>query len=344
MPTFHESSGQRSMRDADALGQQWKKNTVPTRQIAQLTRNVSSLSRQVNQMRRRILPGYVKPPDVALPMHPFKIYQPTNYTEFATGITFLGTDGTSTVCNIDATKPTDFGTNPPTVNPTTDAWRFWAVRSGFVEFRPIYSITNEYDAIDGSDWGTMIFDISYSDGVLPGDYSFDDPTTKTMNPPLILSSHDVSTSVFQFWVIITPDDDSTNWPTAAIAMRNLSYDIPSISSDLNLLIGCVGPSLIGNNVYGLPMWVDQETFDHFIGRYPPGNGNFANGGLMNFRGIYDTDSNTYTPDDLESQAFYTGDIISEMTSGDASKLYQFTSKTPLFGTEITNPENWIQIL
>ena len=343
LPNFHESSRQRSLRDADALEQQWKKNTVPTRQIGQLTRNVSSLSRQVNQMRRRILPGYVPALKAPAPMHPFKIYQPTNYASFAAGIAFLDpSSGVGSVCNIDATKPTDFTAIPPTVNPTTDAWRFWAVRTGDVEVRPLYS-SQDYYGVDGTNWGVKLTVENNADGVFI-DYAegYDAPTTDTNNPPLIIPDAPGGNFLIgmALWIQITPDASGADYPSAAIAgCACFEGFSPQWSLYPGFGNGMQGPNMVPIGIVyanGLsdtnPPWylgvpvVKQELFDHAINRYSPGTGNFMvginytttprtnymAGGAMNFRGVATWDKvSAYdcSPTDLEDQVFYPGDVI-----------------------------------
>src|ERR1019366_2122146 len=76
--------------------------------------------------------------------YPFKVYQPPQSAFAKAGIiqgtTFDG-NGTPMPINIDATKPTNFASNPPTVNPTTDYFRLLLVRNGAVEIRPFYSLS-----------------------------------------------------------------------------------------------------------------------------------------------------------------------------------------------------------
>lgn len=53
LPKFHESSGQRSLRDSDAVPRQWQKNQITAGQTASLVENIKYLQQQLNRLRRR---------------------------------------------------------------------------------------------------------------------------------------------------------------------------------------------------------------------------------------------------------------------------------------------------
>ena len=336
-PRFHEGSGLRSVRDSDALAVQWKKERTVSGQSADYGNALARIQRELIKLRRRQL-GYMQGGETL--SHPFKIYQPTNYAQFATGITFLGTDGTPTTCNIDATKPTDFTATPPTVNPTTDAWRFWAVRSGLITLRPIYSIIRVFTP-DNSDLGYNYIVDENSDGI-SSFYSFnefDNPTTSTSNPPLIMSGNPDPYSggiAFEFWIKITPDTNGAEVPSAAIAARTTNDSEPTkdgilpASSPNMIPIGSVFQSFdLSSFIPSMyPEVVSQTLFDNVLNRFPPGNGNFGSGGVMNFRGVYQKSSATFTPDDLDQQVFYPGDCVFVTNAGGvdrARSLYQYTA-------------------
>lgn len=67
----------------------------------------------------------------AVPMFPFKIYKPDLSTIANVG-TIFDIFGNPSDIAINSTVPTNL---PLTVNPTTDAWRIWAVREGLVSAR-----------------------------------------------------------------------------------------------------------------------------------------------------------------------------------------------------------------
>ena len=278
------------------------------------------------------LPGTPAPAKQTV-MHPFKIYQPTNYASFKTGIVFLGNDGTPTVCNIDATKPTDFGATPPTVNPS-ESWRFWAVRAGIVDIRPIYSLpvssTPWVDWSMGAGFGVY----ENTDGIIAGsNITFDDPTTETIYPPLIIKSD--FGKINQFWLKIVMDTDALDFPVVSVGITEYEglmgdYDF-TIATRKMIPIGQLWPTYdFSNGQVVLPYYVVQEIFDNVTGRFPPGNGNFASGGVMNFRGTYDFNTDECVPDDLTDQVFYPGDCVTiyngvEPSGTKSCQIFQFNS-------------------
>ncbi len=300
-------------------------------------------------------PARSNPPPNPL-SHPFKIYQPTNVSTFTTGITFLdSSSGVGTVCNIDATKPTDFTATPPTVNPTTDAWRFWSVRCGQVEVRPIYTlpyygwsvVNGSYldSAIDPENWGYKYGINRNTDGVAPyaGKQNFDDPTTETNYPPLIASGNpytfmgDDALTVLPFfiWIQINQDVDSSSLPTASISCctgdnpYSEFYGFGGFPDSRPTIIP-IGTAWIYPKATS-QTYVNQELFDHVRGRFPGSISNLApsaylgNGGNgpINFRGIYDDVTLSFTPDDLDQQVFYCGDVITVQSSGVSTGIWQF---------------------
>ena len=294
------------------------------------------------------------PGESPAPMHPFKIYQPTNVSDFTTGFTFLGTDGTATVCNIDATKPTDFTTVPPTVNPS-ESWRFWAVRTGKCSVRPIYSMPSSYYGLVNY---SEIVDVTENADTWVGNYisSYDDPLTTTAFPPLISSAPLSNPSVWgglALWIQITPDTSDVDYLTVAIAGAKIqSGENPGSSTP----VFPAGPNVIPIGIVWTPgstdgnaSFVEQFLFDHATNRFPPGNGNFGSGGVMNFRGTYETFDASTAPDDLADQVFYPGDVV-VVTNSDPDnpsitrELWQFNYTTP-YTWSIPGPSSdWAQIL
>ena len=297
-------------------------------------------------IRAHVKPQFpAKAPKAANLSHPFKIYQPTNFASFKQGYTFINdATGVATLCNIDTTKPTDFGANPPTCNPLTDAWRFWAVRCGQVEVRPIYSLPGLYvtftpdgsTIMDANNWGYKYNVRLYTDGVSPafpnyvgGNYiykPFDDPTTETVNRPLIIAGDGSPGSElpgflgFAIWLQINPDTSGAALPTVSLVGRTYTPNFLGQVSAFNA-VGNPSPNIIpvgtiettyrpaGLGVgYGQPMIVRQELFDHVTNRYPVATGNACNG-PMNYRGTYGLVSGFMDPADLSSQIFYPGDVV-----------------------------------
>jgi hypothetical protein len=140
-PLFAEGSALRSVRDSDSVAQGWKKSDSTSAQSQNYGAAIEKLQREIGRLRHR-QPGYLIPSPTG--PYPFKIYQ-TSLSDYQnqSGTPNIGTifdsSGTPTAINIDSTVPTNFGSSPPTVNPNTDYWRLWMVRSGFCEIRPYYS-------------------------------------------------------------------------------------------------------------------------------------------------------------------------------------------------------------
>ena len=268
--------------------------------------------------------------------HPFKIYQPTNFSSFATGITFLDpASGIGTVCNIDSTKPTDFNAIPPTVNPATDAWRFWAVRCGQVEIRFNFSIPvpyGQYPAGEGGDfiavfnnWGGKYNLIEGNvDAICPEfGFDYDDPTTESIGRPIIISStpDEFGFVNFGLWIQITQDANQEDRPLMVVSGANFGtdfYDYFSYSGPNFIPLGIIfGETVTTNPVFSIV----QCVYDHVSNRYPPGNGHSGGGGVqqfsgvMNWRGFVYSDG-TSDPPDLINQVVYPGDVVSMSTASD----------------------------
>ena len=319
-PKYAEGTNLSSSRDDRNNSFLWKKGQQNSGQIDGSTQALQKLSRQVSKMRRKPLGGYI-PTKPVEPFYPFKIYKPSNVSSFSTGITFLDpTSGVGTVCNIDSTKPTDFAAIPPTVNPTTDAWRLWSVRSGQVELRPLYT---QLDADQASNNWCMKYTVNTNtDGVNPttpyiGDNDFSALTNKTAFPPLIIPNAvgvGASTS-FYIWISIVQDVDDTSLPYAMISatrddsMIDTGWPVQNASAIPVGVVSNVFGGADGFGNYPLNFTVEQMIFDHQTNLFPKGNGNFGIGGTMNFRGGYNAVRGTYSPADILSQFAYPGDVI-----------------------------------
>jgi hypothetical protein len=347
-PKYHEGSALRSVRDADTNARQWSKNSSVGGQNDNLMNAVSKTQRDLASLRRRQL-GYQ---GNTILSHPFKIYQPTNYSTFTTG-RILSETGAVTVCNINASVPTNLAAIPPTVNPATDSWRFWSVRSGLVEKRLDYS----YSPLNTmSNWALLI-DTENTDGVTLnpiGPFNgndFDASTTETLAPPIILngSINSQGFAAYSFFIIITPDGNPNDIPTpseipiAKIAMqtglvKDVEGAIQPFGSTVNsaniIPVGVIAPTATNviTGPFSLPLVANQLIFDHARNRYPGGNGNFGTCGIMNFRGTWDA-STTYVPADLDEQIFYPGDVVSvfDQAQGPGSNqtMFQFIGVKPL---------------
>lgn len=91
-PTFHEGSGLRSPRDADAVARQWGRNKQVGRQNDAVNRAVTNLQRTVDKIKRRIPGGYRAPAPVT---NLFQCYQ------IAPGVVGLKNPGSLLIPGID---------------------------------------------------------------------------------------------------------------------------------------------------------------------------------------------------------------------------------------------------
>ena len=289
-----------------------------------------------------VKPQFPTPQKTSIPFFPFKIYRPTNISAFKTGITFLDpASGIGTVCNIDDTQPTNFAANPPTVNPVTDNWRFWAVRTGYVEMRPIYNLlagpSGGNTNADSNNYGFKSLVVENSDGIYPTPGSpnnlFDLQTFKTVNPPLIMAGNPGSDNFIAFviWIQLFIDDpvNGIKAPiiSAATSLSEFAGQFPT-QGPLVVPVGKIAPSNLDtiNDPYTSTFYVIQELFDHVSNRFPPGNGNLSPGScLMNMRGQCKGDGTTPFPADIAQQIFYPGDCI---WITDLKQIYQQKSQHP----------------
>ncbi|MDE2097611.1 MAG: hypothetical protein KGL39_10220 [Patescibacteria group bacterium] len=358
-PRFSEGSSLRSVRDSSSNSRLWTKNGNNTAQDSRNGQILQQHTRAIQQLRRTRAGGYITPPQTQL-SHPFKIYQPTNVGSFTQGVTFLGGDGTPTLCNIDATKPTNFSSVPPTVNPTTDAWRFWTVRCGQVEVRFNYTLMQVknyfgsapfYDLIEADGNWTAKYNVQvYTDGNAPcyNQINFDDPTTIIRvgfdaPMPLIISqiadgTHPV---IFGIWINISPDTSSASLPTAlicgnAIVATSTNQNPFPLYGPNVVPVGIIRYYSAGNFGDGTSLnYVEQRLFDHVQGRFPSGSGNSKiiggpiTSNVFNFRGQYNYNVPASTlPSDLTSQIFYPGDVVMVYNSSGLNGLYMNQNKIP----------------
>lgn len=287
---------------------------------------------------------------------PFKVYQPTNITKFTQCWMFPNNaNGIGVLANIDSTKPTNLTSNPPTINPSTDAWRFFAVRTGTCEYRPIYLNSNwssVYDiAGDSQNFGVK-FPVSWpyifspaqnygtTDGVGQWGASlsanatpFDEQTTDTIRIPLAIGvalDPNVGANC-AVWIQITPDTVSAV-PIFQICGNSYTdtnsgdyFNIPANQFNIPVAQIVINPS-----EDFIPY---QFVFDHINNRYPGGNGNYggnSQGTILNNRGQWNVGGGgTVTvPADLASQYFYPGDAIAYINSvADTAGVYVKTANS-----------------
>lgn len=274
-------------------------------------------------------------PTVPAVFFPFRTYQPSNVSQFIGQTAPLISsstpgDGTLTTCTIvDANTPTNLAAMPPQVS-VKDSWRFWAVRDGIVEARPIYSAPSVgLNAINNN---AMALIPTNTDGIIfavNSDETFDDSTSATRNPPLVIGSGVPSSEqqlVVLLYLQITQDTSSANLPTVAL-MGEYYFGTNEISPFVVQNNNQIAVSVITYNPGVSFLSANNYIFDHAINRFPSGNGNYPSGGgngtVLNIRGTvyWDGSEVACTPSDLLRQVMYPGDGI--MANG--------------FGTQDSNP-------
>ncbi len=351
-PRYGIGSRLRSTLDPDNLTNQHKKTDVVKSSTFNLAGQVSRLVEIETRKRRRILTPPIQSKDTIL-SHPFKIYQPSNTSSLTQGVTFLGEDGTPTVCMI-TSAPTDFTATPPHVN-SGETWRFWTVRSGMIDYRPIYNFEGSFPptnsqvtwvyGYDAQNWvwkwhmtgrdANNQFD--YTDGVVP----FDDPSLKmneTQSVLIVPDGDSGDTFQFSIWINFIQETTTDFWSFTIRATRHDdSIDNSSGYPDSTFGIIPVGViQFLGGSTSNTQIY--QYLFDHVNNRYPAqSQGNFSgqiskpSGSVMNYRGKWDKSNNRFEPLDLTSQVFYSGDCVKIYNSdpeANVDGLYQFTGRVP----------------
>ena len=314
--TLRESTTMRSIRDRDSVGNAWKTTNTNAAQLAAVVETVNRQGRTINKLRRRV-PTLIQPP--AKVILPFQIYQPSSFQP--TGLIF-DSNANSTVCTINAMLPTNLGGTTPNVNPNTDGWRLWNVRSGLVEYRPLYGFgqgPNGLKTFDGNEGGNYsiligISNAGYSSPWSPNIYGVD-------NQPLNSSSTDTNsggltivvdgipdngTVNYAIWVQIVPDtaptDSGTIFPYGVIKGRRFSIPPSGVYGEISFPIDlpttplCVPIGLLTGSTSNLsPV---QIQVGNAVGRYPVG--------VLAQRGEWSAGS-------LSGRVFYPNDIVLDDT-------------------------------
>lgn len=325
-------------------------------------------------------PPQIQPPSPVTPFFPFKIYIPTNVSNFigktAPMAVAFATGAKLVNCLItNAQTPTNLTANPPTVS-VADTWRFIAIRGGYVEYRPIYL---QVDTLDNL---AMQVDVANTDGLwtpyFDAVHLVDESSTETLNPPIVIgvdqNSNDQVSAIF--WIEITADTNVTipkaivcGYAISAEAVNGLIFDPLNQNS---IPIGFVTTSTNpGAGTVGT-LFPQQYIFDHARNRYPSGNGNFGggtNGTMENFRGTLMSNGSgnpagvVQNPTDLVNQLFYPGDMVVLLNYGSIDgtpaqvwSKWMFIGPTPGymegdwpnwdgdgFVTPLDEDSNWIQI-
>jgi hypothetical protein len=280
---------------------------------------------EIAKLRRRVL----TPPQTQQTFeefHPFKIYQPDTNLLATTGTTF-DISGNPLSIAIDSTVPTNL---PTTVNPTTDGWRIWAVRTGRVSARGSTFISYDYQLwipgnnsiTNDSDFAST-FEVAGCDGIAIGNqnglpYEFD---------PALVSGYQISPIVLPFnfdsfglysialWVQIdminlTAQLKATRYNT----LSGYASAFPQASDGSFVPIGAI--TSLGYNYYQSganpkALTAFQIQYGNAINRYgmfQNNQGNTSGDGLVfsasiNYRGDFLNDVG------LSSFAFYPGDVV-----------------------------------
>ena len=301
-------------------------------------------------------------------MFPFRIYKPDPLPPdgFAYVVTF-DEDGNAIPAKIDSTNPTDFTASPPTINPTTDAWRFWRVRGGEVEVRPYYSLIIPQYYWGGMENGALRTCYpDYTDSAFPftGGYpylQYDDLTDGggyVLIIPNITGTYNsnddvdyVGNILFSIWIEIIPD--ASEYESVSVSIKGKRFSIPANMGDIvganqftpfpaNSpfvipigIVGSKGASYIGStDPYNL--LVEQIVSANIINRWSPGmfGGDIDSygsiPGALCYRGDWNID------DSIQDMVFYPGDVVricNTITGTDTISYHalQFTG-TPYGGT------------
>jgi len=350
-PTFNPGSGLRSPLDKDDLTNAHKKAVVPNGSTFNLATQVQQHTVAINKLRRRVLTPPQTQVQVEPQLSPFAIYKinpPPDGNPYA--ITF-DESGNQISITIDSTVPTDFTAMPPTVNPRTDAWRFYQVRSGYVEVRPYFSIPDDFLLNYTNSYALLYPVFDYTDAVTPygllagGTYGrqWDAPYKTTIGNnvpvPIVIPSNpsgdlDFDGNIlFSLWLTIIPDADSFSlvnitlngwrWAADVGGGYNLSpfpYPSPNI-----IQLGIIKSSQANTSTppatpYDLV--VDQMQSGHVVNRYSPGMLGFSISSANNPPGYGDVipgalvyRGNWQDDASINDSVFYPGDFVSYRQTG-----------------------------
>ena len=293
-------------------------------------------------------------------MHPFRIYKPNLSALPTTGLIF-DMDGNPSSIAIDSTAPTNL---PTTVNPGTDAWRFWAVRNGLVQYRSFYTGVGEtiFDIFDWNAFGGSESTCG-TDGITPfqnvdyHQFPYDESTTIVLpsgepyphkhGNVLVLngSFDDVASNGFGLWIKIEPDGDGVTVGISVIGQLLTGGETDIVASSFIIPIGKIIGDLgyfSDNGTWG-DLITQQFLFDHVLNRYPIGM--FSNGkplitdtlpGASIYRGDWDND-------DIQDQIFYGGDFIQVRQEIDFSASSSGGINTTITPNKIYSKQLWMMI-
>jgi len=162
---FSEGSKLASTRDTRNNSSLWRKDKKNQDQLHSAVQAMQKTIAQISKQRRKPLGGS-KSISLQDAMYPFRIYKPqiANLDLLAGGITFDAEDSL-VACTISSASATRLppASGPYNINPSTDSWRIWAVRSGFVSNRRVDTyVFDAQEWLPGSNGQTQMSDMSMS--------------------------------------------------------------------------------------------------------------------------------------------------------------------------------------
>jgi hypothetical protein len=304
---------------------------------------------------RKVTKARPQTPQAPATFYPFRIYAPTNISGLVDSVQPLVVDnGTEfqTCVIVDANTQTDLSANPPIVS-VRDAWRFWAVRSGYVEMRSVYGVPGstlrpfltanfsipivpKYTDFAGSEDNTEFWtEFEYSDQI----------DTSAGNTIILGGNGDSNGSMtVLLWIQCFPDTSNAAPPTAelqgftfpdSVINTITQYGFGNLNEGENPLPG--GPNTIPVGIIFIKQGTNGANgATNFI--YDHARNRFANG---SWRGSATIDGSPYasqcSPGDLAKRLIYPGDTISLLrknTDGDGiidtNGIYIFTGANPEF--------------
>ncbi len=316
-------------------------------------RHIDGMDDQATSTGRVFKKKFNPPPptagSAAAKIPPFAIYK-INPPPDGTNTTTFDSTGAQVAITVDSNVPTDFSAIPPTVNPVTDAWRFYQVRSGYVQVRPYFSLIGSLGGFYSGyfkDYSALLRVYDVCDGITPEGYPFGslngkpwDTSDKTLGvgsvlSPLVIPSLagddtdlDFDGNVlFSFWLTITPDSGPSD--DVAITLNGWRWSYSAIGSYVNSPFPGASPNVIpigviksqqanfdsptSPNPYDLV--IDQIQSGHVINRYPPG--------MLGNSGPFGPTPNTPTnppsaTDDIAGPMIYRGNWQNDVTIQDSA--------------------------
>lgn len=265
--------------------------------------------------------------------YPFKIYKPDFSLLTPQGNTF-DDSGNPVAINIDSTVPTNL---PTTVNPKTDGWRIWAVRTGMVSLRSYEFAQTDVQfffpggsgsaQVNLSDFSTSFEVSSGCDGIGIGfqqglPYDFDPADGTAQAPvsitPIVINADPDEFGLYGFALFLKTTSVFAPEANTPATLMGLSYDahfggelvFPTPTDSSFIPIGVI--SSLGWGFYngqGNPKYLTayQIQYGNVINRYGIFENNFDDEQLnysanLNFRGNWQTDL-------IVNSCFYPGDLI-----------------------------------